>query len=154
MTLIHIPGSVPSSKNSRMMTSSGLFIASKATQKFRKTTAWYWKMHKEAFLKTIANKPKPYLIGMHFVRSTKHAFDFNNPCQTIQDEMVKHGWLTDDNMLEMVPVPLKINNRYYSIDKVNCGVYIAVLDDLGTEPITLKYLKHNGITEENTDTDT
>jgi len=110
------------------MTRSGLFIASKATQKYRKLTAAYWLMHKPAFKAQLAAKTKPIVIGMHFVRGSKHKWDFINPAQTIQDEMTKAGWIDDDNVDEILPVPLLINDSYWSYDKSNPGVYIAVLD--------------------------
>ena len=154
MQLLFIPGAVPSSKNSRMMTKNNGFIASKATQKYRKITPWYFKMHKAAFMKMLEGKQKPYVIGMHFVRATKHAWDFNNPCQTIQDEMVKNGYISDDNVHEMIPVPLKINGRFWTLNKTQAGVYITVLDSMCDNNFTLEELKHNGTIEENPGDDT
>lgn len=126
--IFFIPGAVPSSKNSRVLTRSGLFIASKATQKYRKTTAAYWLMHKPAFKAELVAKAKPIIIGLHFVRASKHKWDFINPAQTIQDEMTKAGWIEDDNVDEILPVPLYINGSYWSYNKTNAGVYIAVLE--------------------------
>lgn len=126
--LFFIPGAVPSSKNSRILTRGGLFIASKATQKYRKLTAAYWLMHKPEFKAQLIGKTKPIVIGFHFVRASKHRWDFINPAQTIQDEMTKAGWIEDDNVEEILPVPLYINGSYWSYDKSNPGVYIAVLD--------------------------
>jgi Holliday junction resolvase RusA-like endonuclease len=126
--LIFIPGAVPSSKNSRMLTRSGLFIASKATQKYRKITAPLWLIHKPEFKAMLAGKPKPIIIGFHFVRKTRNKWDFINPAQTIQDEMTKAGWIDDDNVDEVLPVPLSINGSFWSYDKTNPGVYITVMD--------------------------
>lgn len=125
---LFIPGAVPSSKNSRIMTRSGLFIASKQTQKYRKASAAYWLMHKPAFKAALASMTKPIIIGMHFVRASRHKWDFINPAQTIQDEMTKAGWIDDDNVEEILPVPLYVDGRPWSYDKTNPGVYIAVLD--------------------------
>jgi hypothetical protein len=122
-----IPGAVPSSKNSRIMTRSGLFIASKATQKYRKISKQYWDQFRDEFKKLISDETKPVIIGMHFVRASKHKWDFINPAQTIQDEMTKNGWIEDDNVDELLPVPLFINGQYWSYDKSHAGVYIAVL---------------------------
>jgi Holliday junction resolvase RusA-like endonuclease len=136
---LFIPGAVPSSKNSRIMTRSGLFIASKQTQKYRKASAAYWTSHKAAFKAALEELPKPIIIGMHFVRASRHKWDFINPAQTIQDEMTKAGWIDDDNVEEILPVPLYIDGKPWSYDKTNPGVYIAVLDsfcealDLNTE---------------------
>ena len=40
--------------------------------------------------------------------------------------MVKHEWLEDDNIHEMIPVPFKINKKYTSYNKDKPGVYIKV----------------------------
>ncbi len=127
--LIFIPGAVPSSKNGRIMLKSGFSIGSKATQKYKKLSAPYWLKYKKEFLKFIAHTPKPYFIGFHFVRGSKHKWDFINPAQTIQDEMTKAGWIDDDNVHEILPVPLSINSEYWSYNKKTPGVYIAVLGD-------------------------
>ena len=122
-----------------MMTRSGLFIASKATQKYRKQSAPFWVSHKDAFKAAIEGKPKPIFIGLHFIRGSRRNWDFINPAQTIQDEMVKAGWIEDDNVLEILPVPLFVAEKYWSYSKDNPGVIIAVLDSLCDEipnPIT------------------
>jgi Holliday junction resolvase RusA-like endonuclease len=131
--LFFIPGPVPSSKNSRVMTRSGLFIASKATQKYRKTSAAYWLMYKPEFKAELSKMSKPIIIGMHFVRGSRHKWDFINPAQTIQDEMTKAGWIDDDNVEEILPVPLYIDGSPWSYDKDKPGVYIAILDSFCTE---------------------
>lgn len=131
--LFFIPGAVPSSKNSRVMTRSGLFIASKATQKYRKSSAAFWSKHKLEFQAVVAEMTKPIIIGMHFVRASRHKWDFINPAQTIQDEMSKAGWIDDDNVEEILPVPLYIDGKPWSYDKDKPGVYIAILDSFCTE---------------------
>jgi Holliday junction resolvase RusA-like endonuclease len=133
-----IPGAVPSSKNGRIMTRSGMFIASKATQKYRKLSAPYWEKYKAAFLKLINGKELPLIIGMHFVRGSRHRWDFINPAQTIQDEMTKAGWIEDDNAEIILPVPLNINTKYWSYDKTKPGVYITVLSSFCEGIINLK----------------
>lgn len=123
--MIWIPYNTPSSKNSRVWTGR-YFVVSALTTKWRKNTDKYWKEHKEEFLKQLQGKEKPYLIGLHFVRDSRRKFDFVNPVQSIQDEMKKQGWITDDNCGEILPYPLEIEGRYYSIDKSNPGVFIHV----------------------------
>jgi len=124
--MIFIPGSVPSSKNSRILTRSGLFIASKATQLWRKDTGLIWSKERKTFNIECTGKLFPLFVGMHFVRKTKHKYDFVNPVQTIQDEMVHHKWIEDDNTGILYPLPLKINGEYSSYDPKNPGVYIHV----------------------------
>jgi len=125
--LIFIPGAVPSSKNSRIRTKSGLFIASKATQTWRKNTMQYWSLYRRAFVEQCIGKSQPFFVGLHFVRGTKHRWDFINPCQTVQDEMTHHGWIADDSVEEMLPLPLMVDGSYWSYDKNHAGVYIKVL---------------------------
>lgn len=125
MSSMFIPGNVPSSKNNRVWTGK-YFVESKACKKWRKETAKYWKEYKVKFLQDIAGKKFPLKIGLHFVRGTKHAYDWVNPVQTIQDEMVKHGWLEDDNVNIMFPVPMKIKNKYSTYSKEEPGVWIKI----------------------------
>lgn len=128
MIEIFIPFNTPSSKNSKQWT--GKFLtSSKNTHLWRKNTKVYWEKFKADFLQQVDGLPlnTPILVGMHFVRKSKHKFDFNNVTQTIQDEMVTHGWLSDDNCDIMLPLPLFINNSCYTHDKLNPGVYIKVI---------------------------
>lgn len=113
-----IPGNVPSSKNSRRWTGR-YFIASKTTMKYRDETDEYWKKYKSDFVETIAGKPQPYIIEFEFIRGTRHKFDYINPLQTVQDEMVKHGWLEDDNADILIPLVAK-----YTYSKTEPGVII------------------------------
>ena len=138
--LIFIPGAVPSSKNGRTFNIEKRHsFASAATTKWRKNTAWYWSILRKEFVQQCIGKEKPLLIGMHFVRGSKHTWDFNNPCQTVQDEMVKNGWINDDNVENMFPLPLKVDDKLWSYDKENPGVYIRVLSSL--EELTYNFKK-------------
>jgi len=118
-----IPGNVPSSKNSRQWTGK-YFIASKSTQLYRKDTEKYWTDYKESFLEAISGIKPPYVIMFEFIRGTKHKFDYVNPLQTIQDEMVKHGWIEDDNADILIPILIK-----YKYDKNNPGVRIYIANN-------------------------
>ena len=123
---IFIEGNVPSSKNSKQWT--GKFLVSSASvARWKKETKPFWEENKETFLKMVSDKSKPYLIGFHFVRKTRAKYDFVNPVQTIQDEMKNHGWIIDDNITEMVPIPVAMNGSYWSVDPENPGVFITVL---------------------------
>ena len=53
---------------------------------------------------------------------TKRKFDYINAAQIVQDLMVKHGWIDDDNCTEMKPY---FGN--YVHQKDNPGVFIKVL---------------------------
>lgn len=119
---IFIPSNVPSSKNSRRWTGK-YFIGSKQTMKYYKETKGFWMQHKKEFRDMLKDCKKPYKIAFRFVRKSKHKFDYINPAQTVQDQMVKYGWIDDDNAEEMIPVFLD-----YEYDKDNAGVYISVIN--------------------------
>ena len=117
-----IPYNVPSSKNSRQWTGK-YFVVSKTVQKWKALTKPLWKKYKDDFVDAIKDKELPLKIEMEFIRGSKHKFDYINPAQTIQEEMVHHGWLEDDNCTIMIPY-----FKPYSYDKENPGVYIRILD--------------------------
>lgn len=68
----------------------------------------------------------PLKIGFHFVRGTKHKFDFTNMVQIIADLFTAHGFIEDDNMDCFLPYPLEKEKRYYSFDKNNPGVWLEL----------------------------
>ena len=70
----------------------------------------------------LKGKKKPYNIEFTFYRKTKRKFDYINAAQIVQDLMVKHGWIDDDNCTEMKPY---FGN--YVHQKDNPGVFIKVL---------------------------
>lgn len=121
--MIFIPGNVPSSKNStwaKIINGRRIVLPSKQTVEYKKNTKDYWELYKKEFQNQLDSKP--YKIGFKFIRGSKHKFDYVNPLQTIQDEMVKHNWLEDDTADELLPIFLP-----YEYDKNNPGVYIEVL---------------------------
>ena len=40
--------------------------------------------------------------------------------------MVKKGWIEDDNVEFLVPVPFKMNKQYSTYNKEKPGVYIKI----------------------------
>ncbi len=123
---IFIPGNVPSSKNSKQWTGTKL-IWSKSARDYREATQWLYASETGRFHKRVSGETKPLLLGFYFVRDSHRKFDWCNPLQTVQDLMVSYGWIPDDNIDEMLPVPVKIGERYYHVDKDKPGVYIMVL---------------------------
>lgn len=143
---IFLRGNVPSSKNSRVngkffsktvmkyLRSIGIqgFSSSKKTVKgykdlsrpnlFEETLRPYFSQH---FDRDIQN-----LIGFHFVRNTKRKFDFGNICQILLDLLTAHDMIDDDSADKVLPVPLSLDGKYYSVDKDNPGVYIEILRDM------------------------
>lgn len=125
--LLFISGNVASSKNGRTFNMKlKRSLDSKSTQKYKKVSKDSYRDLQEQFLSMIEGKEKPYKIGFHFVRDSRRKFDFINPVQTVQDLMVRNGWLEDDNMTEMIPFPLELDGKWYSVDKENTGVFIKI----------------------------
>jgi len=118
---IFIPGEVPSSKNSKQWTGKFL-VSSKLTQNYTANTAYDYLAHKRSFFEATNYLSKPLKVGFLFVRGSRRRFDYINPLQTVQDLMVKHGWLEDDNADILLPVLLP-----YEYKKNGAGVYISVL---------------------------
>ena len=118
---IFIPGNVPSSKNGRRNFKK-ISLPSKAVVRWRNNSSIFWSMGRKKFKKLIKDKEKPYKIYFEFIRGTKHKFDYINPAQTIQDEMVHHGWIDDDNADEIIPFFAP-----YSYNKKHPGVLIYVV---------------------------
>jgi len=140
---LFISGNVPSLKNSKVKTSKGIF-SSPTVKKYlrglgiqsfssgRGEVKGYVRRDNEF----LACKPffdkhlteKPFEIGFHFIRGTRHKFDFNNATQIIADLMTAHNFIEDDDMDNFLPYPLKIDGKAYSYDKENPGVLIMVLN--------------------------
>ena len=118
-----IPGSVPSSKNGRRWTGK-YFIASKAVMNYRKKAKDYYAKYHDEFKAELAKHDLPAKISFEFIRGTRHKFDYINPAQTVQDDMVKAGWIEDDNAEFILPV-----FEQYTYDKSNPGVWIEILED-------------------------
>ena len=117
-----IPGNVPSSKNGRRWTGK-YFIASKTVMSYRKDTKQYYQKYAEEFKAEFEKYKLPVTIGFTFIRGTRHKFDYINPAQTVQDDMVDYEWIEDDNCDCIKPMFYN-----YSYDKENPGVYIEILD--------------------------
>ena len=138
-----IGSNTPSLKNSKVKTSKGIF-SSKTVGKYLRGLGIQSYSASRKVVKGYVNRPneflkckeyfeehlinKPYKVGFHFVRGTRHKFDFNNANQIIADLMVAHDFIEDDDMDNFVPYPLEIEGRVYSYDKENPGVYISILN--------------------------
>jgi hypothetical protein len=116
-----IPGNVPSSKNGKRWTGKYL-ISSKTVMKYRKDTTKVYKKLAASFKKELVKYDLPVIISFKFIRGTRHKFDYINPAQTVQDDMVKHGWIEDDNMTYLIP-----HFEPYEYNKENPGVEIKIL---------------------------
>ena len=142
--LIFIPGNVPSSKNSRINTKHGSF-ASKTVKAYlnnlgiqsysssKKIVKGYVNKPnlienlREDFVKQIEGKELPLEIGFHFVRNSLRKWDFHNIVQAPLDLLTAHDIIIDDNIDCVVPFALKIDDKFYSVDKLNPGVWIKII---------------------------
>lgn len=117
---IWIPGNVPSSKNGKIWTGKFL-VHSKACRRYIKETRKYYSDPelKKLFIK--ATKTLPIDVYFQFYRNSKRKFDFINAAQIVQDLMVKHGWIEDDNADIINPHFLP-----YIYDKNEPGVSIKI----------------------------
>jgi hypothetical protein len=143
--LAFIPFNVPSSKNSKQKTKTGLIVNGKAVAKYlrllgvksyscRRGSKYMedYKTRPNIFAECMKDwiKPEGFShIGFHFVRQTMTLFDFNNMTQIIQDLMVAGNYLDEDNINVMLPVNLKLNGKRWNKNKDNPGIYIAELID-------------------------
>ena len=127
MKEIFIPGNVPSSKNSKQWTGK-MLIHSKPTRNYIRDTKQLYIQAKEEFNSQVVDKAGiepsyPIHIDFYFVRSSRRKFDYINPAQTVQDLMVKWGWIEDDNCDIIIP-----HFSGYHVDKEKPGVLIKVLN--------------------------
>lgn len=90
--------------------------------KYRKDTKSFYQKYAPLFQKELKKHKLPVRIAFTFIRGTKHKFDYINPAQTVQDDMVTHGWIEDDNMVNMIPV-----FKPYKYDKEKPGVIIEII---------------------------
>ena len=91
---------------------------------YRKDTKKYYEQYAEEFKEEISKLKLPVKISFEFIRGSRHKFDYINPAQTVQDDMVKHGWIEDDNAEFIIPA-----FEQYTYDKENPGVIIKILKD-------------------------
>jgi hypothetical protein len=144
--VIFIPGNVPSSKNSKIATSKGVFH-SKTVAKYLRSigvksyslrcrTVSEYRQRSNVFRQSVGSFfdgiQYPAIVGFHFVRDTRRQFDFHNLCQIVADLLVAHEYLKDDSMDYLIPVPYMVNGRWYSVDKFNPGVFLELLSDINS----------------------
>ena len=123
MEEIFINGNVPSSKNNPIMLADrNAVVASAATQRWRRDTKKDWEKYRNVFLNLIKSLSPPFHIEFTFVRKQRRKFDYINPQQTVQDAMVKHKWLIDDDCDTIKPF-----FGDYEYDKEKPGVKIRVI---------------------------
>jgi hypothetical protein len=118
-----ISGNTPSSKNSRVWTGT-YFIPSAYTRKWVRKSKKEWKEQRQGFVNALKECSKPFYIELTFIRKTRHRFDYINIAQVVQDQMVEHGWLEDDDATNMKPY-----FGDFQYNKENPGVIIKILKE-------------------------
>jgi hypothetical protein len=129
MKWLYISGNVPSLKNGKEIARFGKppnihtrLVPSKRHKAYAKATGHAWKELAPEFRAMAEPLPKPLYVLMHFVRDSRRAWDFTNAVDTVQDLMVEYGWIEDDNVNEMFPLPAN-----WKVAKAKAGVYISLL---------------------------
>ena len=130
---IHI--NTPSSKNSKIMMLGGRLetgeaikprlLNSKTVAKYIKESKLDWLEQKAPFRHLSKGASLPLVVGMHFVRKSKHRYDWVNMVQIVQDLMVEYKWIEDDDVTNLIPIPFKMNGSYSTYDKERPGVWIV-----------------------------
>lgn len=143
MIEIFISQNVPSLKNSKVKTSTGIFpsktvmkylrskgilsySSSKKTVEEYKTRDNEFRKETEELHEYLKNVKYPIELYFHFVRDSNRKFDFNNATQILLDLLTAHNIIEDDNMDCIIPIPYKKNRKYYTVDKQNPGVWIKL----------------------------
>jgi len=162
--MIFLPGNVPSLKNSKQVakTKGGktVLLYSKTVKSYlrnlgiqrlsAKTGITAYATRQNVFKSKINGffdrVEYPCVLGMHFVRGSRRKFDFINAAQIICDLLVAHGFIVDDDTQHLLPVPMKLNGSWYSVNKNNPGVYMEIIQ--GDIP---ELEKNNHITEHQTE---
>jgi hypothetical protein len=137
-----IKENIPSLKNSKISTKQGVF-SSPTVQKFlRKYGIKHYSSGKKVVevyktipmtfpveeLKDLFKDSKwPIEIGFHFVRNSRHRFDFVNAVQIILDLFTAFDVIPDDSMDFVIPRAFKINDKFYTYNKENPGVYVKII---------------------------
>lgn len=138
---IFIPGNVPSLKNSRICTKKGSF-PSKTVSKYlqrlgvakyscSKGTYENYKTRPNLFEKAVgpmreilAKRKAPHVIGLFFIRNSRRKFDWINAAQIICDLLTAHGVIHDDDMDNLIPMPIQIAGSWYAVDKDQPGCIV------------------------------
>lgn len=141
--MIWIDGNVPSLKNSKVKGKNGIFASPTVKKYLQKVGVVKYSVRRQEVVdyKTRPNKfkeieqvwnemaqgkDKPLRVGFYFVRDSRRKFDFHNAVQILADLLVAHGFLEDDDMDCFIPVAMKMDGKYYHVDKEKPGVFIKI----------------------------
>lgn len=138
---VFIQFNTPSSKNSKVATARGVFHSKTVGQYLRDMGIQHYSVSKKE-IKYYKTRPCifpveelkqlfkdvefPAKIGIHFVRKTKAKFDFHNISQILFDLMVAFDVIPDDNMEYVLPFPVQMDDKWYSVNKEEPGAWITI----------------------------
>lgn len=125
-----IPGEVYSSKNSKQIyrkDGKPFITDSLNVKKYKKDTFSSYVKFKDQFIEKIENLPLPVVLEFTFFRKTLQRFDFQNMVQVVCDQLVSAGWLPDDSMNFLLPIPPLPPKKAFIHNKTNPGVLIKVV---------------------------
>lgn len=143
--MIFIPGNVPSMKNGKnpvtvdrngkTFTTLALSDAAKkylrglGVKKYSDKGVEGYKKYPNLFAASVGSflndvADFPVVVGFHFVRDSRRRWDFHNAVQIVADLLVAHGYLPDDDVEHLIPVPLLCQGRWYSVSGHHPGVYL------------------------------
>lgn len=159
--MIFIPGNVPSLKNSKQIAKAKngktVLLYSKTVKSYlrklgiqrlsAKTGITAYKTRQNVFKSKINgffdDVEYPCVLGMYFVRDSRRKFDVINAMQIICDLLVAHGFIIDDDTSHLLPVPMKLNGAWSSVDKDHPGVYLKIIKgDIPKLEINNKITEH------------
>ena len=124
--MIVINGELYSSKNSKQIVKRGnknILVPSTAYTTHAKPIKLQLSLFKRAWAEEVKNASKPFKISFKIYRKTHRRFDYINIIQGLCDEMVRAGWLEDDDADNLIPV-----FEPYEVDKNKPRVEITVLN--------------------------
>ena len=123
--MITIMGELYSSKNSKQIINRGgrsYLIPSSQYNTHLKPLQKQLFLYRYNWKREIENACKPLKVAFKIYRKTKRRFDYINIIQGLADEMVRAGWLVDDNADEFIPV-----FEPYEVDKDKPRVEISII---------------------------
>lgn len=122
-----------SSKNSRITNRrSGRTFANPLVKEYTEWAMPLLMSQKSQWESLLKGKPtQPILLGVHLVRYTRRRCDFCNVVQLLQDLMVKAQYLNDDNVAELLPIPLGVT---YTNNPTEAGVHFRPLSSMKVTP--------------------
>lgn len=119
-------GKIPVTKASKKQVGkffTRLVPSASATKYQRASKAW-WQAYARSFRDATADLERPLIIEFQLFRSTRRKFDYTNALDMVQDMMVEHGWIDDDNADELWPILL-----HYEHNPEQPGVLIRISDN-------------------------